>query len=103
MYKIVKKKTMANNSIILNEIEAPQIAKKALPGQFVIVKANETGERVPLTMADVDKVKGTITIIYMIVGKSTRLFSTLEVGEGYQDVVGPLGSPTHIEKRGTVV
>ena len=103
MYKIVHKEKMANDTIILNEIEAPQIAKKALPGQFVILKANETGERVPLTMADVDKKKGTITIIYMIVGKSTRLFSMFEVGEGFQDVVGPLGSPTHIEKRGTIV
>ncbi len=103
MFKVVRKEKMANDSIVLNEIEAPQIAKKALPGQFVIVKVNETGERIPLTMADVDKVKGTITIIYMIVGKSTKLFSMLEVGEGYQDVVGPLGSPTHIEKLGTVV
>jgi len=62
----------------------------------VIVKANEAGERIPLTMANVDKEKGTITIIYMVVGKSTQLFSSLEVKEGYQDVVGPLGSPTNI-------
>ncbi len=90
---------MADGSIYSNEIEAPQIAKKARPGQFVIVKANETGERIPLTMADVDKEKGTITIIYMIIGKSTRLFSDLEVGDFYQDVVGPLGAPTHIDKH----
>lgn len=103
MYKIVKKEMMAHDSIVLNEIEAPQIAKKAKPGQFVILKVNETGERIPLTMANVDKKKGTITIIYMIVGKSTRSFSMLEVGDGYQDCVGPLGQPTNIEKKGTVV
>ncbi|MEA3331016.1 MAG: sulfide/dihydroorotate dehydrogenase-like FAD/NAD-binding protein [Campylobacterota bacterium] len=103
MYKIVKKKMMAHDSIVLNEIEAPQIAKKAKPGQFVIIKIDETGERIPLTMANVDKVKGTITIIYMIVGKSTRSFSMLEVGDVYQDCVGPLGQPTNIEKKGTVV
>jgi ferredoxin--NADP+ reductase len=103
MYKIIRREELAHGTIILNEIEAPQIAKKARAGQFVILIANEHGERIPLTMADVDKEKGTITIIYMIVGKSTRLFSTLKVGDGYRDVVGPLGQPTHIEKKGTVV
>jgi len=103
MYKIVRKEKMAHDSIVLNEIEAKQIAKKAKPGQFVILKMNETGERIPLTMANVDKEKGTITIIYMIVGKSTRSFSMLEVGDGYQDCVGPLGEPTKIEKKGTVI
>lgn len=103
MYKIVAKEKMAHDSIVLNEIEAPQIAKKAQPGQFVILIANETGERIPLTMADVDKEKGTITIIYMIVGKSTQMFADLEIGDGYKDIVGPLGEPTHIEKKGTVV
>jgi len=98
MFTIVAKEMMADGSIFSNEIEAPQIAKKAQPGQFVIVKANEVGERIPLTMSEVNKEKGTITIIYMVVGKSTRFFSSLEVGEAYQDVVGPLGSPTHIEK-----
>jgi ferredoxin--NADP+ reductase len=94
---------MAHDSIVLNEIKAPQIAKKAKPGQFVILRVNETGERIPLTMANVDKKKGTITIIYMIVGKSTKSFSMLEVGDGYQDCVGPLGQPTDIKERGTVV
>lgn len=103
MYKIVRKETMANDSIYLNEIEAPQIAKKAKPGQFVMVIIDETGERVPLTVADIDKEKGTITIIYMIVGKSSRAYSKLEVGDGFRDIVGPLGEPTHIEKKGTVV
>jgi ferredoxin--NADP+ reductase len=103
MFKIVRREEMAEGTVILNEIEAPAIAKKAKPGQFVILKANETGERIPLTMAEADPEKGTITIIYMVVGKSTALFRDLKVGEGYQDVIGPLGKATHIEKVGKVV
>ncbi len=104
MYEVVAREEMADGEIVSNEILAPQIAKKAKPGQFVIMIANERGERVPLTMAKVDKEKGTITVIYMVVGKSTRLFSSIKVGEGFRDVVGPLGSPTHIEKKdGTVI
>ncbi len=99
----MKREEMAHGTIVLNEIEAPQIAKKAKPGQFVILMANKQGERVPLTMADVDKEKGTITIVYMIIGKSTRLFASLKIGDAYSDVVGPLGQPTHIEKKGTIV
>jgi ferredoxin--NADP+ reductase len=94
---------MSGGNVILNEIQAPLIAKKAAPGQFVILKANEAGERIPLTMADTDPEKGTITVIYMVVGKSTALFKQLKVGDGYQDVIGPLGKPTHLEKVGTVV
>src|SRR5210317_1519269 len=103
MFKIVKREEMSQGNVILNEIEAPLIAKKAKPGQFVILKANETGERIPLTMANTDLEKGTITVIYMVVGKSTLLFKGLKVGEGYQDVIGPLGQATHLEKLGTVV
>ena len=103
MFKIVKREEMSQGTVILNEIDAPLIAKKAKPGQFVILKANEDGERIPLTMAETDPQKGTITIIYMVVGKSTELFKTLQVGDAYQDVIGPLGKPTHIEKLGTVV
>ncbi|MFZ3047845.1 MAG: sulfide/dihydroorotate dehydrogenase-like FAD/NAD-binding protein [Desulfatirhabdiaceae bacterium] len=103
MFKIVDRKEMAGGTIVMNEIEAPLIAKKAKPGQFVILKATETGERIPLTMADSNPDKGTITIIYMVVGKSTALFKTLKVGEGYQDIIGPLGKPTHLEKLGKVV
>ncbi len=102
MFKIVKREEMAGGTVILNEIEAPLIAKKAKPGQFVILKAQESGERVPLTMADTDPEKGTITIIYMVVGKSTGIFRDLKVGEGYTDVIGPLGKATHLEKVGTV-
>ena len=83
---------MSDGTVVLNELEAPNIARKAKPGQFVILKANETGERIPLTMAETDPEKGTITIIYQVVGKSTALFKTLQVGDGYQDVIGPLES-----------
>jgi ferredoxin--NADP+ reductase len=103
MFKIVERKEMAGGTIVLNEIEAPLIAKKAKPGQFVILKANDAGERIPLTMADTDPEKGTITIIYMVVGKSTALFKSMKVGDSYQDVIGPLGKPTHLEKLGNVV
>lgn len=103
MFRIVKREEMAGGTVILNEIEAPLIARKAKPGQFVILKANENGERIPLTMAETDKEKGTITIIYMVVGKSTALFRDLTVGQGYQDVIGPLGKATHLEKLGKVV
>ncbi|MFP4306300.1 MAG: sulfide/dihydroorotate dehydrogenase-like FAD/NAD-binding protein [Desulfococcaceae bacterium] len=103
MFTIVKREEMSDGNVILNEIEAPLIAKKAKPGQFVILKANENGERVPLTMAETDPERGTITVIYMVVGKSTALFRSLREGEGYEDVIGPLGKPTHIEKVGNVV
>ena len=103
MFKIVKREEMADGTVIMNEIEAPRIAKKARPGQFVILKANETGERIPLTISDSDPDKGTLTVIYMVVGKSTALFKELQVGDAYQDVTGPLGKPTDIEKLGTVV
>ncbi|MFO7722081.1 MAG: sulfide/dihydroorotate dehydrogenase-like FAD/NAD-binding protein, partial [Bacteroidales bacterium] len=68
-----------------------------------MLKATETGERIPLTMADTDPQRGTITVIYMVVGKSTALFKELRVGDSYRDVIGPLGQPTHLEKVGTVV
>ncbi len=103
MFEIVKRKEMANGTVILNEIKAPLIAQKAKPGQFVILKADERGERIPLTMADSDPERGTITVIYKVVGRSTELFKGLEVGDSYQDAIGPLGQPTHLEKVGTVV
>ena len=103
MFNIVRREEMAEGTVILNEIEAPNIAKKALPGQFVILKSGEDGERIPLTMAYTDKEKGTITIIYMVVGKSTALFKELQVGDCFQDVIGPLGKATHLEKVGKVI
>ena len=103
MFEILKRQEMADGTVVLNQISAPLIAKKAKPGQFVILKANETGERIPLTMAETDPKKGIITIIYQIVGKTTALFKSLQVGDKFQDVIGPLGKPTHLEKMGTVV
>lgn len=103
MFKIVNREEMSEGNVILNEIEAPKIAGKAKPGQFVILKSGEGGERIPLTMAETDAEKGTITVIYMVVGKSTALFKTLPVGDGFTDVIGPLGKPTHVEKIGNVV
>lgn len=98
MFEIVKRQEMAQGSVVLNEINAPLIAKKAKPGQFVILRAHERGERIPLTMADTDPEKGTITIIYQVVGKTTALFKTLREGDRYLDIIGPLGKPTDIEK-----
>ncbi len=103
MFKIVNRKEMAQGTVVLNEIKAPKIAAKAKPGQFVILKANETGERIPLTMAYTDPEKGIIAVIYQVVGKSTALFASLQEGQGYQDVIGPLGKATETEKLGTVV
>ena len=103
MFEIVERSEMAQGTIISNWIKAPKIAAKAKPGQFVILRANEKGERIPLTMADTDPAKGLINIIYMVVGKSTALFKTLQVGQSYLDVIGPLGQPTHLEKVGKVI
>jgi ferredoxin--NADP+ reductase len=103
MFEIVEREELAQGTIISNWVKAPKIAQKAKPGQFVILRANEKGERIPLTMADTDPAKGLINIIYMVVGKSTALFKTLKVGDSYMDVIGPLGQPTHLEKVGKVV
>ena len=102
MHEIVERKEIAEN-IILNEIKAADIAKKAEPGQFVLVKAGEKGERIPLTISSSDKEKGTITIIYMVIGKSTMIFSELQKGDFFQDITGPLGMPTEIEKLDRVI
>lgn len=103
MFRIIRREEMADGVVVLNEIEAHFIAKNAKPGQFVILRASETGERIPLTMADTDPEKGTITIAYMVVGKTTASFAELKVGDSYMDITGPLGQPTHIGKVGTVV
>ena len=103
MAKIVRREEMAQGTIILNEIEATRISRKAKPGQFVILQADETGERIPLTMADTNPDKGTITIIYMVIGRSTARFKDLKVGDEYYALIGPLGKPTHVEKVGKVV
>jgi ferredoxin--NADP+ reductase len=82
---------------------APQIAAKAKPGNFVILRLSEKGERFPLTIADADAAQGTITIVYLVLGKSTALLETLREGEGVLDLCGPLGRDTRIEKVGTVI
>jgi NAD(P)H-flavin reductase len=84
-------------------IDAPKIARKAKAGQFIILKIDETGERIPLTIADFDPEKGTVTTIFMEVGKTTKHLSTLNAGDSLQDFVGPLGNPSEIEPSGTVV
>ena len=96
MYKIVKKQQL-NDAVVLLEIEAEFIAKKVLPGQFIIFRIDEQGERIPLTVADYDREKGTITLIVQTVGRSTKMLGAMEAGEYIQDVVGPLGIPTHLE------
>lgn len=84
-------------------LDAPQIASTAKPGHFVMLRINEQGERFPLTIADTDAEKGTITIVYLVMGKSTTLLESLGTGDTILDVCGPLGKATHIEKFGTVI
>lgn len=96
MYKIVTKRKL-NDTVTLMEIEAPHIARKAKAGQFIIFRVDEQGERVPLTIADYDTEKGTVTIIFQIVGASTKLLNTLNAGDSILDFVGPLGVPTHVD------
>ena len=97
MAKIVRKEEL-NSSVTLLEVEAPKIAHKALPGQFIILRIDEDGERIPLTIGDYDREKGTITIIFQKVGLTTMLLGDLNVGDDIRDFVGPLGVPTHIEE-----
>lgn len=85
------------------DIDAPGIARKAKPGQFVVLRVNEPGERIPLTVADTVPDKGILVIVFQEVGKSTRLLGTLNEGDEILDLIGPLGQPSHIEKFGTVV
>ena len=96
MFKIVEKKSL-NPTVSKITVEAPLIAKKAEPGQFIIFRAKEDSERIPLTIADFDREAGTVTIIYQIVGAGTMELDTLKEGEYIHDFVGPLGVPTHTE------
>ena len=98
MYKIVKKETL-NSVVELMEIHAPFVARKCEPGQFIILRVDEDGERVPLTIADYDREKETVTIIYQILGYSSTLLSQKKEGEYLADFVGPLGVPASLEKR----
>ena len=96
MYQIVTKQAL-NPTVTKMEILAPFVAKKALPGQFIILRVSDDGERIPLTMADYNREKGTITIIFQIVGGTTEQLNHKEAGEFIPDFVGPLGKPTHTE------
>lgn len=95
MYRIVRKKIL-NPTVTLMDIDAPMVAAKAEPGQFIILRVDENGERIPLTVADYDREKGTVTIIFQIVGSTTEKLNHKNEGEFIQDFVGPLGTPTHI-------
>ncbi len=102
MYKILQKQVLSD-AIKLIIVKAPLVAAKALPGQFVIVRINESGERIPLTISDSSPSEGTITLIYQEVGKSTMQMGLLEAGDGFENVVGPLGRPTQLKNFGKVV
>ena len=95
LFQIVEKKKL-NDAVTMVRIAAPLIAKKVLPGQFIIFRLDEFGERVPLTVADYDREGGTITLIFQAAGESTRQFAALEAGDAILDLVGPLGVPTEL-------
>jgi ferredoxin--NADP+ reductase len=102
MFKILKKEELSE-SITAFDIDAKDIAKKAKPGNFIVLKTHEQGERIPLTIADFDREKGTITTVFQKVGKSTYCLGALNEGDFISDVIGPLGIPSHIENFGKVV
>jgi len=102
MYKIVEARMVGHN-IKQFTIEAPRIARKQLPGQFLILRLHEKGERIPLTIKSADPEKGTVTIVVQAIGKTTMLLNCLEVGDAILDIVGPLGHPSEIENYGTAV
>ena len=95
MYKIQKAEKLASN-IFLMEVEAPRVAKSCEPGQFIIAKTDERGERIPLTIADYDREKGTVTVVVQIIGASTEEMSELKTGDYLEDFVGPLGCPSDL-------
>ena len=101
-YKILSKKEICPHQYEIT-IDAPYVVRNAKAGQFIIFRADENGERVPLTIADVNKEKGELTLVFMAVGYSTKELAALEVGDEIADIVGPLGKPTTIKKYGTVV
>lgn len=102
MYRIISKKDIAAATVQL-EIDAPAIAKKARPGQFVVIRIEETGERIPLTIADFNRDSGSVTLVIQIIGKTTKQLSELKDGDHIQDIAGPLGNATEIPENMTVV
>jgi len=102
MFEILEKKVLSPNEKLM-KIKAPLIARKAQAGQFIILRIDEQGERIPLTIADFDREEGTITIIFLEVGKSTKQLGRLEVGDSLLNLAGPLGMPSEVKKYGTIV
>ena len=102
MYKIITKKELAPN-IYLIEIEATDVAKKSNPGQFVILRLNEKGERIPLTIAGVDLLKGTVATAFHAVGRTTKKLAKMNAGDSITDLSGPLGNPAEVDKFGRVL
>jgi ferredoxin--NADP+ reductase len=102
MYKIVDKKKL-NEAVELMVIKAPFVARKCEPGQFIIVRADDNSERIPLTIADYDREQETVTIIYQVVGFSTQILNQKKVGDSVADFVGPLGQPTELKKHKRVL
>jgi ferredoxin--NADP+ reductase len=103
MARILQKRLIRPPDVFYYKVAAPLISKKARPGQFVIIRLHEKGERIPLSLADIDPDEGTISLIVMAVGKTTTELSRFREGDDILDLCGPLGQPTHIEKAGRVV
>lgn len=103
MAKILEKRLIRHPDVFYYRIDAPLISRKAKPGQFVIIRLHEKGERIPLSLADINPEQGTISLIVMAVGKTTTEMSTFNAGDEILDLCGPLGQPTHIEKYGRVI
>ena len=99
MFPIIKAEKLAEN-IYLMDVKAPRVARACQPGEFVIVKMDEKGERIPLTICDYDREEGTVTIVFQIVGASTYRMADLKAGDSFQDFVGPLGNPSEFVKEG---
>jgi ferredoxin--NADP+ reductase len=102
-YKIITKKELIPGKTSLMVLDAPQIAATAKPGNFVMLRVNEHGERFPLTIADLDEKRGSITIVFLVMGTSTAMLNNMQEGESIADLCGPLGKPTQIHKIGTVL
>ncbi|OVE73796.1 ferredoxin-NADP reductase [bacterium B13(2017)] len=102
MFEIISKENLAED-ILKYKIKAPRIAKKRKPGQFIVIQADETSERIPLTIVDSDTKDSSITLIFQVVGKSTKKLASFQTGDSFKDLLGPLGKETHLEKFGNVV
>lgn len=102
MFKILRKEVLGPEMVLM-EVEAPNVAKTAEPGQFVVVRVYDKGERIPLTIADFDRTKGVVTLVFQKIGKTTHLLGSKNQGDFISDVFGPLGNPTEIENFGKVV